>query len=93
MKRFGLCVITLCCCLPLAAQGPLQRVSDFFGGKKEAVADKSRAGTANRQAEILVELAWLDDPLTFPYYLDAKVEGTSMEVRGYVPNRAVRDQP
>jgi hypothetical protein len=39
-----------------------------------------------------VELAWLSDPVTFPYRLAARADGAMLEVRGYVPNEAVREQ-
>jgi hypothetical protein len=44
-----------------------------------------------RLTEIQVEIAWLADPLTFPYFLEARTTGSNLEVRGYVPNKAVRD--
>jgi hypothetical protein len=44
-----------------------------------------------RLIEIQVEIAWLADPVTFPYYLEARATANSLEVRGYVPNQAVRD--
>ncbi|MCI0743059.1 MAG: hypothetical protein L0Y72_28860 [Gemmataceae bacterium] len=43
-----------------------------------------------RRMEILVELAWLNDPVTFPYFLEAHVVGPSLVVRGAVPSAAVR---
>jgi hypothetical protein len=42
--------------------------------------------------EIQIELAWLADPVTFPYYMEARVQGDTVHVRGYVPARAVREQ-
>ncbi len=45
-----------------------------------------------RAREIRVELAWLADPLTFPHYLKARVTGSGLEVRGYLPTAAVRDR-
>jgi hypothetical protein len=47
---------------------------------------------AGRLTEILIELAWLADPLTFPYYLEARVQGSTLQVRGFVPSKVVRDQ-
>ncbi len=44
-----------------------------------------------RLAEINVEIAWLADPVTFPYYLEARTNGANVEVRGYVPSKAVRE--
>src|SRR4051794_6346588 len=69
------------------AQGPFQRL---FGAKTPA--PKSPQDEAKRQAEIAVERAWMADPATFPYYLEAKAEGATLHVRGYVPDKAVRDQ-
>jgi hypothetical protein len=54
---------------------------------------KSALPDARRMIEINVEVAWLADPVTFPYYLEAHVNpGQQLEVRGYVPNKAVREQ-
>src|SRR5207253_9698700 len=39
----------------------------------------------NRDVEIKTELAWLDNPSTFPYRLQARVTGSSLEVTGAVP--------
>ena len=44
----------------------------------------------SRLEEMKVELALLGDPTTFPYHLAAHVEGPSLQVRGFVPNDAVR---
>jgi hypothetical protein len=64
----------------------------LFGSRS---ADKNTAKPApldpKRQVEIQVEIAWLADPVTFPYYLEAHVGSSGLEVRGYVPNKAVRD--
>jgi hypothetical protein len=50
------------------------------------------ADSYGKLAEMKVELAWLADPATFPYRLGARADGASLEVRGYVPNEAVREQ-
>jgi hypothetical protein len=58
----------------------------------KTVDKKSPLPDPRRVTEINVELAWLADPITFPYYLEAHVTtAQQLEVRGYVPNRAVRD--
>src|ERR1022692_1422896 len=44
-----------------------------------------------RVTEVNVEVAWLADPVTFPYYLEAHVDGGQLEVRGYVPSKAIRE--
>jgi hypothetical protein len=59
---------------------------------KPIPAEKSISGSeANRFLEILVELAWLADPVTFSYFLEARVEGSTMHVRGFVSSNSVRD--
>ena len=73
---------------PLAhaqSERPWQRL---FGARTPA---KTAPDDGRRRAEVGVELAWLADPVTFPYYLEAHVDGSALEVRGYVPNRQVRD--
>jgi hypothetical protein len=78
--------------LPLAAQFPgLSRTAPA----KQQAADngvKVRAEDYNRLMEILVELAWLADPATFPCLLEAHVAGTSFLVKGHVPSRAVHER-
>ena len=66
----------------------------LFGSKTTAPEAKITPGVeeAQRATEIMVELAWLGDPGTFAYFLEARVTGQSLEVRGYVPSRAVRAQ-
>jgi hypothetical protein len=46
----------------------------------------------HRLVETLVELAWLADPLTGPCDLEARADGGTMQVRGIVPSRAVRER-
>jgi osmotically-inducible protein OsmY len=70
---------------------PFQPFKNLFGSKT-ASPEKTKAQDPNRLMEILVELAWLSDPMTFPYYLEAHVKGSALEVRGYVPSKAVREQ-
>ncbi|HXG12286.1 MAG TPA: BON domain-containing protein [Gemmataceae bacterium] len=43
-----------------------------------------------RVEAIQIELAWLADPVTFPYPLTVHLAGPSLEVRGQVPSEAVR---
>src|SRR5439155_13113844 len=45
-----------------------------------------------RLEEGQVELAFLADPMLFAYGLGAHAQGNVLEVRGYVPNEAVREQ-
>lgn len=68
---------------------PFQPLKNLFGSKTPAADGKVES---NRTTEIRVEMAWLSDTATFPYYLEAHVKGTTLEVRGYVPSRAVRTQ-
>src|ERR1019366_873583 len=71
-----------------------QLLPRWFGSKSSDKNQpvKSTQPDPRRATEVNVEVAWLADPVTFPYYLEAHVTGTQMEVRGYVPNRAVREQ-
>ncbi len=57
-------------------------------------APAAEAGDPDRQRALAVEveLAWLADPLTFPYHLSARVEGGSLTVRGYVSREEVRER-
>jgi hypothetical protein len=49
--------------------------------------------TAHRKLEEMkVELAWHADLSTFSYELVARIEGDHMEVRGYVPNEAIKEK-
>jgi hypothetical protein len=41
-------------------------------------------------AEMRVEIAWLADPVTFPFALTAHVFGSNLEIHGTVPNEVVR---
>jgi hypothetical protein len=45
-----------------------------------------------RIMEMEIELAWLADPLTFPYHLAARVQGSAVHVRGFVQNKAAHDK-
>jgi hypothetical protein len=93
MKATGtlLAALLVSLCLVPSADAQIWR---WFGPKtpdKNPPA-KSTQPDPRRATEVNVEVAWLADPVTFPYYLEAHVTGTQMEVRGYVPNRAVREQ-
>jgi hypothetical protein len=66
----------------------------WFGPKtadKNPPPAKAPAVDAKRVTEVNIEISWLADPVTFPYYLEAHVTPKAVEVRGYVPNKAVRD--
>jgi hypothetical protein len=70
-----------------------QILGRWFGPKS---AEKSTPKTPQldprRLAEINVEIAWLADPVTFPYYLEAHASANQIEVKGFVPNKTVREQ-
>ena len=85
----GIVVLTL-----LAARADAQILPRWFGPK---AADKNAPAKlaqpdSRRATEVGVEVAWLADPVTFPYYLEAHATNSQLEVRGYVPNKAVREQ-
>src|ERR1700730_10744903 len=70
-----------------------QLLPRWFGPKtsdKNAPA-KSAQPDPRRVTEVNVEVAWLADPVTFPYYLEAHATDSHLEVRGYVPNKSVRE--
>jgi hypothetical protein len=64
----------------------------WFGPKTNDKSASVAATDPRRIAEATVEIAWLADPVTFPYYLEARAVNTQLEVRGYVPNKAIREQ-
>ncbi len=70
-----------------SGEGPLHKLF----GSSAASKTKAAAEDRRRLAEIAVELAWLGDPVTFPYFLEARVEGARLVVRGFVPDKAVRE--
>jgi hypothetical protein len=45
-----------------------------------------------QQDDVRVQLAWLADPMTFPWNLAARIGPSSLEVVGYVPTDAVRQR-
>jgi osmotically-inducible protein OsmY len=73
-----------------SSERPLHKM--FGGGSAKSSQAKAVAENAQRRAEIDVELAWLADPITFPYFLEARVDGGTLSVRGYVPDKVVREQ-
>jgi hypothetical protein len=72
-----------------SAQGQLLPWRWF--GPKAADKGKSALPDPRRAMEVNVEVAWLADPVTFPYYLEARADAARLEVRGYVPNKEVRE--
>jgi hypothetical protein len=91
MKATGtlLAALLVSLCLVHSADAQIWR---WFGPKTPDKNPSAKTPDPRRVAEVNVEVAWLADPVTFPYYLEAHVTGTQMEVRGYVPNKAVREQ-
>ncbi len=57
-----------------------------------AQAQTPQDAEVRRLLEIQVELAWLADPLTFPYFLDAQLQGQTLEIHGHVPSPEVRER-
>lgn len=55
-------------------------------------AQPKAADQYHRLMEILIELAWLADPATFPLQLEARVDGGTVHLRGKVPDEKVRAQ-
>jgi hypothetical protein len=88
--------------LPVAAGltflAPAQAQLLNFVGKAGQPGSKKPAASAPideelaRLTEINVGLAWLADPLTFPCQLAAHVQDGALELRGFVPNEAVRSR-
>lgn len=68
---------------------PLQKI--FGSGAVKSSPTKATAENARRRMEIDIELAWVADPITFPYFLEAHIDGSTLSVRGYVPDKAVRE--
>src|SRR5450631_2352082 len=70
-----------------------QLLPRWFGSKSSDKNQpvKSTQPDPRRITEVNVEVAWLADPVTFPYYPEAHATSSQLEVRGYVPNKAVRE--
>lgn len=77
---------------PAVAQAPVTRVIGPAGQALPAGEVIVLTEGAARLEEGQVELALLADPLLFSYGLGAHVEGDALEVRGFVPTAAVREQ-
>jgi BON domain len=77
---------------PASAQTSMQKMLDNLAGRKPAAPATAQIRESDtRLIEILVELAWLGDTVTFPFYLEARVEGPNLQLRGNVPSKAVHD--
>jgi hypothetical protein len=79
--------------LGLASAADAQLLPRWFAPKTpdKSPSAKSAVVDPRRLTEVNVEVAWLADPVTFPYYLEAHATASQLEVRGYVPNKAVRE--
>ncbi len=90
---FGVAGLVVVAGLLGAPKADAQLLQRWFGPKtpERPAAAKSASSNPHRTTEINVEVAWLADPITFPYYLEAHASGSKLEVRGYVPNKAVRE--
>lgn len=85
--------LALLASLSFAPSADAQLLWRWFGPKtpdKTAPA-KAPLPDPRRVTEVNVEIAWLADPVTFPYYLEAHATSSQLEVRGYVPSKAVRE--
>lgn len=95
MKRNGLLLagLVISASFVFVPRADAQLLWRWFGPKttEKPAPVKATQADPRRVTEVNVEVAWLADPVTFPYYLEAKVVGSKLEVRGYVPNKSVRD--
>jgi osmotically-inducible protein OsmY len=53
---------------------------------------KTTSSSPLSTAEMQIELAWLTDPITFPYDLKARIKDGQLRVLGNVASQAVRDR-
>jgi BON domain len=96
MKRqpFVLAGLALCAGLFFVPAANAQLLTRWFGSRSvdKSPPAKSMQPDSRRVSEVNIEVAWLADPITFPYYLEAHATASQLEVRGYVPDKEVRDQ-
>ncbi len=76
---------------------PFSRIAEFFGRKPSAAAQPKARVVAttpkvvvNGPIETSIQLAWLSDPVTFPYTLAAHNRSGRLEVHGFVPSDSIR---
>ena len=93
LHRLVLPGLVLLANLVAAPRADAQLLWRLFGPKTTEKTPPAKANPSDpkRATEVNVEVAWLADPVTFPYYLEAKIAGSKLEVRGYVPSKAVRE--
>lgn len=73
---------------PVVSPGKGQTAAPF----PSPPAAPARTPQSARLLEMYIEMAWLADPLTFPFPLAARVVGNSVEVGGLVPDDTVRER-
>jgi hypothetical protein len=93
LHRLALPVVVVFASLIITPRADAQLLWRLFGPKTtdKNPPPKNAQPDPRRSVEVNVEIAWLADPVTFPYYLEAKIASSKLEVRGYVPNKAVRE--
>jgi hypothetical protein len=73
------------------AQSPGGKVSNSSEPKVEQAAPVPGLGAEGlRREEVKVRLAWLADPVTFPYFLSASAADAEVHLTGYVPTEAIQ---
>lgn len=94
----GLAAAALCLALVCTAQAqinaiaaPFLRVEKKPGPKAAPLVTGPTSVPYDRLMEIMVELAWLADPVTSQCQLEAKVKGTTLYVHGKLADAAARD--
>jgi osmotically-inducible protein OsmY len=65
--------------------------SDRAGPQASRPWPTSMTEQAARDIEVKVQLAWLSKQVTFPYRLEARVVGSTLEVHGHVPSEGSRE--
>jgi hypothetical protein len=90
LRVLGVLLLLVAAGLAWAQERPWLRLFGPRGDNKTAAA-RPAATDPRRLAEIQVEIAWLADPATFPYYLEARAVSSGLEVRGYVPSKAIHE--
>jgi hypothetical protein len=77
---------------PTWAQTPVGPLGHASTAPLTEVGPATAADAPTRLLEMKVELAWMADPAVFPHRLAVRFAGGALEVRGFVPGEAVREQ-
>jgi len=79
---------------PLFSHSPRDAIAQDVGGRYASVANPHprNLGATEMIASARVQLAWLADPVTYPFSLEAIVQGNALEIRGAVPNDSVHEK-